>query len=78
MELSRVFLRSQANAHFDEALPEHFKQGLIQARWPGRCQTVCDPAYPLTTWFMDGAHTRESLECSVKWFVAPDTGLREK
>ena len=78
VELSRVFLRSQANLTFDEALPEPFKQGLIETRWPGRCQTVQDPAYPQTTWFLDGAHTHESLECSIKWFVAPDTGLRGK
>ena len=78
VELSREFLRSQTNLTFDEALPEPFKQGLIKTRWPGRCQTVQDPAHPQTTWFLDGAHTRESLEYSIKWFVAPDTGLRGK
>ncbi|KAF9653382.1 FolC bifunctional protein [Thelephora ganbajun] len=78
VELSRVFLKSRANLDFNEILPEPFKQGLIKTRWPGRCQTVQDPTYPRTTWFLDGAHTRESLECSLKWFVAPDTGLRKK
>lgn len=78
MELSRTFLKSTVNLGFDEALPELFKQGLVKARWPGRCQTVQDPAYPQTTWFLDGAHTHESLESTVKWFVAPETALREK
>jgi len=78
VELSRAFLKSRANVDFNEALPEPFKQGLIKTRWPGRCQTVQDPVYPKTAWFLDGAHTRESLEYSIKWFVAPETGLREK
>ena len=73
-----MFLESQTGVHFDKALPEPFKEGLIKTRWPGRCQTVQDPVHPLTTWFLDGAHTHESLEYSVKWFVAPETGLRGK
>lgn len=78
MELSRAFFKSKVNLEFDEVLPELFKQGLIKTRWPGRCQTVLDPAYPRTAWFLDGAHTRESLEHTIKWFVAPDTALRKK
>ena len=73
-----MFLRSRADLTFDEPLPELFKQGLAKTRWPGRCQTVQDPARPRTIWFFDGAHTHESLECAITWFVAPDTGLREK
>ena len=78
VELSRVLLRSRTNLTLDEALPEPFKQGLIKTRWPGRCQVVHDSAHPQTTWFLDGAHTHESLECTIKWFAAPDTGLRGK
>ena len=78
VELSRVLLRSRTNLTLDEALPEPFKQGLTKTSCPGRCQTVHDSAHPQTTWFLDGAHTYESLECAIKWFVAPDTGLREK
>jgi len=78
VELSRTFLKSRADIDLGEPLPDSFKQGLVKTRWPGRCQTVQDPAYPRTTWFLDGAHTHESLEYSVKWFAAPDTGLREK
>ena len=77
MELSRVFLGSQANVTSDGVLPEPSKQGLSKTHWPGRCQTVQDPTYPKTTWFLDRAHTRESLEYSIKWFVSPDTVLRE-
>lgn len=78
VELSRNFLKSKANLAFKEPLPESFKQGLINTRWPGRCQTVQDPAYSGITWFLDGAHTYESLESTIEWFVAPETALREK
>ncbi|KAF9782920.1 FolC bifunctional protein [Thelephora terrestris] len=77
-ELSRIFLKSIANLDFDEPLPEPFRQGLANTRWPGRCQTVQDPVYSRTTWFLDGAHTHESLEYTVKWFVTPAAALREK
>ena len=28
-----------------------------------------------TTWFLDGAHTIESLDCCIRWFVSPGVGL---
>jgi len=53
-----------------------FIAGLENARWPGRCQQVVDPAREQTRWFLDGAHTNESLRCCVDWYVSPDVGLR--
>ncbi|KZW04125.1 FolC bifunctional protein [Exidia glandulosa HHB12029] len=53
-------------------LPQTFVEGLERARWPGRCQRVVDPKQPSITWFLDGAHTKESLECCMEWFVSPD------
>eukprot|EP00850_Spirogloea_muscicola_P003276 SM000013S26445 [mRNA] locus=s13:427204:431589:+ [translate_table: standard] len=55
---------------FDEAmrarhLPESYKQGLTSARWPGRAQVVDDTngrGIPGFTFFLDGAHTPESME----------------
>lgn len=38
------------------------KQGLQAASWPGRCQVLTSLAYKNVTWYLDGAHTRESLE----------------
>ncbi|OAX44521.1 FolC bifunctional protein [Rhizopogon vinicolor AM-OR11-026] len=57
------------------SLPTSFLDGLKNAHWPGRCQTVLDPQQEGTKWFLDGAHTRESLECCLEWFVSPAIGL---
>ena len=39
--------------------------GLKECRWPGRCQTFKEKGI---TWYVDGAHTPESLEKCVEWF----------
>ncbi|KAG1892313.1 FolC bifunctional protein [Suillus subluteus] len=57
------------------SLPTSFLDGLKNAHWPGRCQTVLDPKFEATTWFLDGAHTQESLACCLEWFVSPAVGL---
>ncbi|OJA13813.1 hypothetical protein AZE42_00491 [Rhizopogon vesiculosus] len=57
------------------SLPTSFLDGLKNAHWPGRCQTVLDPQQEGTKWFLDGAHTKESLECCLEWFVSPAIGL---
>jgi folylpolyglutamate synthase len=49
--------------------------GLEAAKWPGRCQTVQDPSHNPTRWYLDGAHTLESLDCCMAWFVKPGLGL---
>ncbi|KAJ7765018.1 Mur ligase [Mycena maculata] len=74
--LARSFLHSRNLISSVEILPEDFVRGLENARWPGRCQTVTDPVFPTTTWYLDGAHTFESLECCVQWFVSPGVGLQ--
>ncbi|THH15377.1 hypothetical protein EW146_g5091 [Bondarzewia mesenterica] len=55
---------------------EIYIKALENAKWPGRCQTVPDPDHPGTTWFLDGAHTTESIECCMEWFVSPSAALR--
>ncbi|KAG2154928.1 FolC bifunctional protein [Suillus bovinus] len=59
----------------DQSLPASFMDGLKNAHWPGRCQTVLDPKLEATAWFLDGAHTKESLACCLEWFVSPAVGL---
>ncbi|KAJ8521967.1 hypothetical protein ONZ45_g1374 [Pleurotus djamor] len=59
----------------DDTLTPEFVEGLEKARWPGRCQAVPDPKHLGTTWFIDGAHTVESLDCCVQWFVSPGVAL---
>lgn len=44
---------------------EKVKEGLETASWPGRSQTFKQGD---TTWFFDGAHTAESIDCCVDWF----------
>lgn len=58
-------------------LPEKFIKGLETASWPGRCQTVSDG--PNLTWFLDGAHTHESITETGLWFktvVSPKANHR--
>lgn len=47
------------------------KKGLEDARWPGRCQTVPTARKDLgLTWYLDGAHTTDSLSVCLGWFTA--------
>ncbi|KAL9646427.1 hypothetical protein ABK040_006425 [Willaertia magna] len=47
-------------------LEESFRNGLKQCQWPGRCQIL---KFPGLTFYLDGAHTDESLDLCRKWFV---------
>ena len=53
-----------------------FIKGLQRARWPGRCQEIQDPGVPGVTWFLDGAHTVESLVCGMEWFAGVGVGVK--
>lgn len=46
-------------------LPEKFVKGLETATWPGRCQTLEEGKI---TWYLDGAHTKESITETGLWF----------
>jgi folylpolyglutamate synthase len=50
------------------SLPEEFKRGLKMVRWPGRSDIRRDTQSD-TTWYLDGAHTMESIELSSRWFA---------
>ncbi|KAK7060501.1 Folylpolyglutamate synthetase [Paramarasmius palmivorus] len=75
VHLAKYFLHAQASLNDTESLPETFKAGLEKTKWPGRCQTVVDPLHNRTSWYLDGAHTVESLECCIQWFVSPGVAL---
>ncbi|KAI1762317.1 FolC bifunctional protein [Hypoxylon sp. FL1150] len=49
-----------------EALSARFATGLRSARLRGRCETLRDGSI---TWFIDGAHTSESLAETAAWFA---------
>lgn len=76
VRLAERFLQLRTGLLFEESdLPESFKRGLAITKWPGRCQTILDPTRKSVTWYLDGAHTVESLECCMQWFVSPGVGL---
>ncbi|KAI0832486.1 FolC bifunctional protein [Trametes gibbosa] len=76
VHLAKKFISLQTSQCNDSDLPPPFVEGLKSTKWPGRCQTVADPAHAGTTWFLDGAHTLESLQCCMQWYVSPDIALR--
>lgn len=78
MELARPFITKKNEFPYPDPIPGDFVAGLENTRWPGRCQTVLDPNYPSTTWYLDGAHTEESLKCCIEWFVDPSIGISKQ
>jgi folylpolyglutamate synthase len=46
-------------------LPIEFVDGLEQVVWRGRCETKVDGNIQ---WYLDGAHTVDSLKVAAKWF----------
>ncbi|GAA5974729.1 hypothetical protein JCM11641_007243 [Rhodosporidiobolus odoratus] len=49
-------------------LPRSYTIALENARWPGRCQIEQDKVSERVQWYLDGAHTVESLKCCGEWF----------
>lgn len=44
------------------------KEGLKSVKWPGRAQVYESTDYPNLKWFLDGAHTKESIPAGCDWF----------
>lgn len=53
----------------DGSLPDQFRRGLQSVRWPGRCDRRPDNEQRNVTWYIDGAHTTESIALARQWFV---------
>lgn len=53
-----------------QSLPREFLAGLTRASLPGRCQIVTDREENNLEWYLDGAHTEDSLEGVGSWFVS--------
>ncbi|KAJ1324409.1 folylpolyglutamate synthase [Microdochium nivale] len=58
------------SAQWLRKVPQFCMQGLDQAELPGRCETRQDGN---TTWYIDGAHTSESLHGTAEWFASQAT-----
>jgi len=48
-----------------ESLPTEFVDGLEQVVWRGRCEKKVEE---YVTWYLDGAHTADSITVVAKWF----------
>ncbi|RKP33466.1 Mur ligase [Dimargaris cristalligena] len=51
----------------DTGLPQYVVSSVTRTQWPGRSQIIRDDAHNLK-WFIDGAHTRESIEACCRWY----------
>lgn len=47
-------------------LPSVFQKAISNCTWPGRCQMI---KYPRISFFLDGAHTKKSMENCLDWFI---------
>lgn len=74
IELCKIWLKRVRGIELKEDVPEGFKKGLKAVTWPGRGQklSIADTKYNTNTnnvtWYLDGAHTIESLETCADWF----------
>ena len=59
-------------------LPDTFRRGLEKTRWPGREQIVRDEHSKNLTFYLDGAHTEESMRTCAEWFSAHVNAKRKK
>ena len=59
-------------------LPDTFRRGLQKTRWPGREQIVRDEHSKNLTFYLDGAHTEESMRTCAEWFSAHINAKRKK
>ncbi|KAF1799047.1 Mur ligase [Mucor lusitanicus] len=74
IELCKIWLKRIRGTVLDQDVPEDFKKGLALVKWPGRGQQLSlkDTKYATAsnnaTWYLDGAHTIESLQVCAEWF----------
>jgi folylpolyglutamate synthase len=54
-----------------DALPQDFVDGLEQVVWRGRCEIKVDGNI---RWYLDGAHTRDSLKVAAQWYDSQCAG----
>lgn len=57
-------IEQTVKTNLDE-LPPSFRKSLTACSWSGRCQVV---EYPRISFYLDGAHTKESMENCLRWF----------
>ena len=72
----QVFRAAGVDLSPSAPLDDRLRRGLETVRWAGRCQIAVDPAPERrsVTYYLDGAHTVESLAECGKWFMAERSG----
>ena len=75
IELCRIWLNKCRDIQLKQDVPEEFKDGLAKVVWPGRGQKLNisdtrynDKASKNVMYYLDGAHTAESLRVCANWF----------
>ncbi|OJK02997.1 hypothetical protein ASPACDRAFT_50421 [Aspergillus aculeatus ATCC 16872] len=63
--LTRLGIAAADDCCESDRLPALFGQGLENLDWKGRCQALVTGQQH---WYLDGAHTHESLEVACSWF----------
>ncbi|KAH9237751.1 hypothetical protein K456DRAFT_33224 [Colletotrichum gloeosporioides 23] len=56
-------------------LPESFVKGLEEVVWRGRCEVKDEGS---VVWFVDGAHTTDSLKMAGRWFAGETEARRRR
>ncbi|UCS21666.1 MET7 [Nakaseomyces glabratus] len=63
---SLSIIKEDTPINSDSILPEKFITGLKKTIWEGRCQYIKTGKI---NWYIDGAHTKESIEAASRWFA---------
>ncbi len=70
-DAGRAVYKESAHREAADSLAPWQRKGLEEARWPGRCQTVPSSRKDAgLTWYLDGAHTTDSLGVCLEWYTA--------
>lgn len=64
--LRKLAVPIQQGAELNAVLPNEFKDGLEKTVFRGRCEIRTEDR---VVWYLDGAHTADSLDMSSRWFA---------
>uniref|UniRef100_F6YHL8 Folylpolyglutamate synthase n=1 Tax=Ciona intestinalis TaxID=7719 RepID=F6YHL8_CIOIN len=81
LQLTQCWLQRTSQQYVASALDSHTSQDIFPinqtvqealraSRWEGRCHVI---KFSSVTFYIDGAHTEESLHCATKWFKEETT-----
>lgn len=62
---SMNIIEERVDLEANAVLPTAFIEGLERTKWEGRCQTIKRGE---NFWYLDGAHTKDSIEAASSWF----------